>query len=224
MASKHPYIAATGAIGQALVQLRKNFPPAVDAGTLKKYSLAPNNESYLINTLKFVGIIDDAGQKTDGAKAVFLKSDEEFFEGFANLVQGGYKDLFDLYGPDAWALSTDKLVSFFRQTDETSEVIGLRQARTFAVLAQFAKKRDGGSVSTATGKKPAAAPRGAPAAKASTTKPKAAPPPQVPLPTPSHAAPGVTALTVRIEVNLPPGGDQATYDAIFKSIRANLMP
>jgi hypothetical protein len=30
-------------------------------------------------------------------------------------------------------------------------------------------------------------------------------------------------LTVRIEINLPPGGDQATYDAIFKSIRENLL-
>ena len=30
-------------------------------------------------------------------------------------------------------------------------------------------------------------------------------------------------LTVRIEINLPPSGDQATYDAIFKSIRANLL-
>jgi hypothetical protein len=30
-------------------------------------------------------------------------------------------------------------------------------------------------------------------------------------------------LTVRIEVNLPPSGDAATYDAIFASIRKHLM-
>ena len=30
-------------------------------------------------------------------------------------------------------------------------------------------------------------------------------------------------LTVRIEVNLPPGGDAGTYDAIFASIRKHLM-
>lgn len=31
------------------------------------------------------------------------------------------------------------------------------------------------------------------------------------------------ALTVRIEINLPAGGSQETYDNIFKSIRANLI-
>jgi len=30
-------------------------------------------------------------------------------------------------------------------------------------------------------------------------------------------------LTVRIEVNLPPGGDASTYDAIFASIKKHLM-
>lgn len=30
-------------------------------------------------------------------------------------------------------------------------------------------------------------------------------------------------LTVRIEVNLPASGDQATYDRIFRSIRENLI-
>ena len=31
------------------------------------------------------------------------------------------------------------------------------------------------------------------------------------------------ALTVRVEVNLPANASQDTYDAIFKSIRANLI-
>jgi hypothetical protein len=31
------------------------------------------------------------------------------------------------------------------------------------------------------------------------------------------------ALTVRIEVNLPAGGDDDTYDAIFASIKKHLM-
>jgi hypothetical protein len=30
-------------------------------------------------------------------------------------------------------------------------------------------------------------------------------------------------LTVRIEINLPAGGDKETYDTIFKSIRENLL-
>lgn len=40
--------------------------------------------------------------------------------------------------------------------------------------------------------------------------------------TPSPESSGV-GLTVRIEVNLPPGGDASTYDAIFASIKKHLM-
>lgn len=34
---------------------------------------------------------------------------------------------------------------------------------------------------------------------------------------------GVVGLTVRVEINLPAGGNKETYDAIFKSIRENLI-
>ena len=36
-------------------------------------------------------------------------------------------------------------------------------------------------------------------------------------------SPGNVGLTVRIEINLPANGSQATYDNIFKSIRENLL-
>jgi hypothetical protein len=44
-------------------------------------------------------------------------------------------------------------------------------------------------------------------------------------PPPVHSGAGKRdmALTVRIEINLPAGGTQETYDAIFKSIKANLI-
>ena len=222
MTVRHPYISATGAVAQVLSQLRKQFPTTVDASTLKKYNIAPNNESYLINLLKFLGIIDDSGQQLAAAKAIFLRhNDDEFAEGLAELIVKSYKGLFDLYGSDAWIEPTDRLISYFRQTDETSDVIGTRQARTFAVLAAFAKKRDGASAQP---KKISGTPKTTPKLKA-TTKPKIA----TQTPTNSqriaheNQSNGLTALTVRIEVNLPAGGDQSTYDAIFKSIRANLM-
>ena len=225
MPAKHPYIAATGSIAQVISQLRKNFPPNVDAGTIKKFGIAPNNESYLINILRFVGLIGDSGERLDAAKAVFFKHDEEFSPAFGGLVEAAYSDLFELYGSEAWSLPTDKLVAFFRQADETSDVIGGRQAGAFVALARVAGKRDGTSVPAP--KKPATktAPR-------ETTKPKAASNPTVRA-EPVAAEKAVfgadvgnsnsVALTVRIEVNLPAGGDEATYDAIFKSIKNNLL-
>ena len=54
-----------------------------------------------------MGLLGDAGERLDAAKAVFFKPDEEFGPAFGGLVEAAYSDLFDLYGPEAWSLQTD---------------------------------------------------------------------------------------------------------------------
>lgn len=240
MADKHPYMSGSGGVTQLITQLRRSFPAAVTADTLRKLGIAPNNETYLLNILRFVGVLDAENKKPPAAVPVFNKHDDaEFQDGFAKLVQGAYKELFDLHGDSAWALSLDKLISFFRNHDGTSEVVGKRQATTFQTLARISGKLAEGATPipraasngiTRVAKKAAtvATKRVAPL----TVAPVPAPSPaaaNLPVPVPTSAAHGQGSsaggmgLTVRIEINLPPGGDQATYDAIFKSIRENLL-
>lgn len=124
MADKHPYNSGTGAVVAAITQLRKSFPAKVSAETIKKLGIAPNNETYIINTLRFLGIIDAEGNKDTKAASVLVQHDEsEFQKGFAEIVQAGYQDLFDLHGADAWTASPDKLISFFRNSDHTSDIV-----------------------------------------------------------------------------------------------------
>ena len=78
---------------------------------------------------------------------------------------------------------------------------------------------------TAQAKKPAAATKAASKAPA---KPKASPkqnddPPGKGGGDSAKSNGSDVGLTVRIEVNLPPGGDAKTYDAIFASIKKHLM-
>jgi hypothetical protein len=228
MAEKHPYISGSGPLFQIFAQLRKSFPAGgVTANTLKKLGLAPNNESYVINVLRFIGVVDGEGKKTEAAGKVFNQHDEAAFaKAFSELVKKAYSELFSLHGEDAWRVDLDSLIQFFRSTDDTSAIVGRRQATTFQAL------------SVLSGHAEAPPAKSAPARKASsgkgevTRKPKAAsagPTPAVPA---SGAGKGRGAsekpggevnLTVRIELNLPAGGDQATYDRIFKSIRENLL-
>ena len=70
-AMAHPYIPSAGMIVQTFAQLRKMFPPRVDAETLRKLSLAPKNESMVINVLRLLGFIDDEGKNTTLAGTVF---------------------------------------------------------------------------------------------------------------------------------------------------------
>ena len=222
MADKHPYTpGGPGAVVAAINQLRKSFPKTVDSDTLKKLSIAPKNESYIINILRFVGAIDVNGSKTEEAATTFTKSDDEFRPAFEKMVKGAYSGLFELYKDDAWTLSGDKLQSFFRGTDQTSELVGKLQTATFQVLAAFAGH---GELPTASSTKASASKsNGTPKAAKAAPKPQAKAEVKAEKPEPVTGKSGDFGLTVRIEVNLPPGGDQDTYDKIFRSIRENLL-
>jgi len=215
LAEKHPYSPGPGGISAAITQFRKSFPKTVNAETLKQLGIAPSNESYVINVLRYVVAIDAEGKRTEKAELVFSKhTDEDFQKAFEEMVKESYADLFALHRDSAWGLPTDKLIAFFRSTDKTTDLVGRLQATTFQLLAGFAGH---GSV-------PESAPprtsrvKAAKAGKDTGTSRTPALPASG-----GEGAPRGVGLTVRIEVNLPPQGDQETYDRIFRSIRENLL-
>lgn len=219
MADKHPYVTSNGPFIQIINHLRKSFPATVNADTLKKLGYAKKNESYVINTLRFIGIIDEAGNKSDKAGKIFSSHDDNTFQKeFSGIIEKAYPELFSLH-KDAWSLDMDSLITFFRQTDQSSSLVGKKQANTFKALAglsghaellEHKPKKVGGT--------------------AKKTEQKAVSVKQEAAPSVSGIPNGQTSnsknqigLTVRIEINLPAEGDQATYDRIFKSIRENLL-
>jgi hypothetical protein len=64
LADKHPYISGTGNLIQVLDHLKKSFPVTLDADVLKKLGYAKSNESYIINTVRFIKLIDEKGGRT----------------------------------------------------------------------------------------------------------------------------------------------------------------
>src|SRR3954449_9265855 len=102
----HPYISGAGNITQMIGFLRKTFPATITSDTVKRYQLASKNESYVINVLHFIGLIDEQGKRTEKGHGVLTTHGEEAFQkAFEGLVREAYKDLFDLRGEDAWMLS-----------------------------------------------------------------------------------------------------------------------
>lgn len=221
--ASHPYISGAGNIAHMIGFLRKNFPPKLTSETVKKYGLASNNESYVINALQFIGVIDDEGNRIEKAHDVFVKGDPEFSKGFEGLIKSAYSDLFELRGDDAWSLGKSELTAYFRTTDKTSEAIAGRQAAVFIMFRALAgHEQASDNLSSSAGKTtPAARAKPAVAKKASTAEVKTA----------SKNSGRANdkeqrrdmALTVRVEINLPANGTKETYDAIFKSIKANLI-
>jgi hypothetical protein len=211
----YPYISGAGNVSQMVGYLRKSFPQTVTSETVKKLGLAPNNESYVINALQFIGLIDTEGKKTEVAAKVFSKhKDEDFALAFGELVKKGYAGLFELYADGSWTLSDSDLITFFRQSDQTSAIIGSRQSALFKVFAALSGH---GEPPPAKNSKPEVAKGSA------NTKGKSAAEPadrvhEPPAKPPAGAPPAREfGLSVRIEINLPAGGTKETYDNIFKA-------
>ncbi|MGD0551942.1 MAG: DUF5343 domain-containing protein [Sedimentisphaerales bacterium] len=220
MVNTHPYISGAGNISQMIGHLRKSFPENISSDTVKKLGLAPNNESYVINVLQFIGVINEEGKKTPEAAKVFANHrDEDFSKSFGELVQKAYSALFELHSDSTWNLSDDDLITFFRQSDQTSATIGKRQASTFKILASLAGH---GELPASKPGKTKSAPNANKEGKKQTVKPKETRSPNLSGPTGSGPSKDV-GLTVRIEINLPADGTKETYDNIFKSIKENLL-
>lgn len=216
----HPYIPSGGLVQTAFQQFRKSLPAKVDSDTLKKLGIASSNEGALINIMKFIKILDKDNQRTkEGAQLFTTHDDVKFGAGLAELVKSAYNDLFELHGEAAWELDRDALISYFRGTDETSAVTGSRQALTFQTLASLALKRAEQVPSRASNGPRAPSKEKKPAAKKRDVKPSQ----QSPITVETASAGSPVGLTVRIEINLPANGSQATYDNIFESIRKNLL-
>ncbi len=214
-----PYIPSGGLIQTAFNQFRKSIPAKVDSSTLKKLGIASSNEGAIINILKFIGVIDDENNKTaEGGKLFTQHEDAKFQSQLSKLLKASYSELFELHGDTGWKLDRDSLISFFRGADETSAVTGARQATTFQTLAALAGKRDETVTSRASsGSRQTKAPKPKPTKKAPAG-----------VVTTSGLDGKLSAgtdfgLTVRVEINLPANGSEATYDNIFKSIRKNLL-
>lgn len=216
----YPYISGANNIIKMIEQLHSNFPAKINSDTVKKFDLAPNNESYVINALVFIGAIDEEGNRCETARKIFLLDFEsdEFKKQFGDLIKTSYKGLFDDFGEKAWSLSKNKLTTFFRTEDNTGETIGNRQAALFIAFRNLAGYK---SVEEKSNKK------------IGQTKIKTNPKIKKEVSgskdniidgnvIESNVSKDI-ALTVRVEINLPSNGSLETYDNIFNSIRKNLI-
>lgn len=232
VANTYPYISSPGALVKAVDQFRRSFPNTVDAAYLKRMGLAPGNESYLINVLRFLGLIDESGAKNDDAANAFFGSDEHFKTGFSDLVSKAYAPVFTELGSDAWIQSRDVLAHWFRMVDKTTDLIGQRQAGTFLTLAGITGH--GRPNETKSPTKPAQKP--SPVSKTAANRKSSADSQtvdhtQTRKDAASNESRGATddvddsiALSVKIEINVPVGATPEEYDAMFSSIRKHLYP
>ncbi len=171
--------------------------------------------------MRFIGVIDEKGKKTEKAGKIFSQhEDNAFQEEFSALVKESYHEIFTLYSEAAWTLDLDTLITFFRQTDHTTAIVGKKQANIFLALAALSGYGEIPEPKTSTSTVKAEKSKKIDSAKQSIEKRKKS---LIGNTDPSQGVRNAFGLTVRIEINLPAEGNQETYDRIFKSIRENLL-
>lgn len=219
----YPYISGPASLSKAFSQLRKNFPPRVDSAYLRRFQIAPSNESYVIAILRFLDLIDDEGNKREDKVDFFLGNIEAFESGLTAVLGDAYAALLTEMGNEAYKTSRDDLAHWFRSYDKTSDLVGKRQAATFLALGALAGQNEAAVPRPSTAAPKSRARRAAKPTSSDAVAPTAERSEAMET-TPSAPRSGDVGLTVRIEVNLPAGGDSETYDAIFASIKRHLMP
>lgn len=224
----YPYTNTTSGLAAVIHQLRSTFPATVNATTLKKWSIASNNEGTVLGVLRFLGIIDEQGARQPEAVQIFsAHNDSEFADKFAGLVSNAYSELFAHFGEHAWTLDLDRLISFFRAEDKTSGVVGKRQAQTFRVLSGLTGHAPAAVARADEGegrRVPRVRPPRTDVARSGKARVVAtANEGEVVHHASAIAANGGPNVTVRIELNLPVTEKREVYDLIFSSIRANLF-
>lgn len=214
MAKSYPYISGPNNISQMIDKLRKKFPDSVTSETIKQLGIAPKNESYVINALQFINLIDSDGKKNIKNAEAFVLPDEAFQNAFGEIIRDAYKSLFEVNGEEAWSLDPSDLTTFFRQSNQTSDVIGKRQASVFQIFAALSGKRDVISVKM-NSKKIRSDTKREPRKAVAKIKPKTT--------TTLGKSFDSLGMSIKIDVNLPSDASKETYDNIFKSIREHLI-
>ncbi len=114
----------------------------MDAGYLQRFNIAPANESYVISILRFLGLIDEDGNRVEDKTDYFFGNDDSFKSGLEGTLLSAYSRVFDEMGDGALDAPKGDLIHWFRASDKTSDLVGQRQTSTFQTLAALAGHGD----------------------------------------------------------------------------------
>lgn len=180
-------------------------PPRATQEWLASIGFSGGNNKRNLAVIRQVGIIGSQGQPTDLWVALRSRDRAAFGAG----VRKAYADLFATY-PDADRKDDEALIAFVRSKTDYAEKVQRLAVRTFKVFVEFGDF-DGDIapaelVGADLSEEGAPGGGGQPRRRAEVAGPDA----------------GSVALTVNIQLQLPPSNDGDVYDKLFASMSKNL--
>ncbi|WP_143317371.1 DUF5343 domain-containing protein [Cellulosimicrobium sp. KWT-B] len=197
------YLTSTKNIPAIFSAIQKaSVPEAFTYEFLKQLGFASSAARPVIPVMKAIGLLDQAGRPTQLYRD--YKDPSVSKATMATALRNGYGDIFAI-DTEAHNRSTSELSGLFSRVTDKGESVNSKMALTFKSLAELA---DFDSTPSAIARPPEptvdtenpAPPASAPASKI-----------------------GTVSLRHDVHVHLPLSTDIAVYDAIFRSLKANLL-
>ncbi|MGN6605772.1 MAG: DUF5343 domain-containing protein [Jatrophihabitans sp.] len=187
---------------------RAGVPERFTFEFLKQLGFASSSDRAIIPVLKAIGFLTDASGPTERYRRFKDPSIAKAI--LAQGIREGYADVFAI-DTQAYQKSSQDLTGMFGRLSDKGEAVNQKMATTFKALSSLANFSAG----------------------AATTEPKVSKP-EDDLPTLSSGdndnhtvdedrRTGVLTLRHDIHLHLPLSTDVAVYDAIFRSVKANLL-
>jgi hypothetical protein len=205
MAVPSAYLMSTKNTASIFASLQKaGVPDVFTHEFLKQLGYASSGDRPVIPVMKAIGFLDDSARPT--ALYRTYKDPAHARAAMAQGVRAGYADLFAI-DTEAYNKTVSQLAGMFGRLSDKGEAVTQKMASTFKALAALADFS--GAV---------AAPQLADASPPRPDRPSAEDSPEL-------LQPSVTGISLRhdIHVHLPLSTDVAVYDAIFRSLKANLL-
>src|SRR3989344_478244 len=143
--SKIPYLSAAK-MGRLMELVSERSLTIITPEYFKNYGFGQADAYLAINTLKFLGVIDDNGKSTDVLRRFQLRGDIRNME-VQQILKVVYKRLFDAVD-DPYKLSKDDLTNEFMHHYSLSRRIAISAVPAFLKLCEFAGLLEQGSVLT----------------------------------------------------------------------------
>lgn len=97
----------------------RNLPERIDAEYLRDAGVSEGTLSRTLFGLRFLRLIDEAGQATQALRSIHTATDEEYRDILGTLVRTAYADVFEQMNPAED--SQDRIVNFFRRYSPASQ-------------------------------------------------------------------------------------------------------
>ncbi len=211
MAVPEAYVTGTGNLIRFLEAIQNaGVPNRVTFEFLKTLSLKSSNDRAIIGVMKAIGFLDANGVPTDLYKRYRNKT--QGGRVLANALRQAYSDLF-LANTRAHELSADKVRGIIAAKSDKGERVVKEIAATFKALCKVADFSGAEADDESREAAEAAAPEGT--AAAGDSEDGNEPPVRAPI--------RGTTFHYNIQIHLPTTTDISVYNAIFKSLREQLL-